>query len=64
MSQQNTAEPERSGIPAGLWMRCPECGAMLFQKAVEENLQVCPECNHHFRVSARAHPPDLRREQL
>jgi acetyl-CoA carboxylase carboxyl transferase subunit beta len=41
------------GIPAGLWMRCPECGDMLFKKVVEENLQVCPACNHHFRVGAR-----------
>jgi len=48
-----TTTPERSGIPAGLWMRCPECGAMLFKRAVEENLNVCPECQHHFRVSAR-----------
>jgi acetyl-CoA carboxylase carboxyl transferase subunit beta len=53
MSQQPTAEVERSGIPAGLWMRCAACGAMLFRKAMEENLHVCPECQHHFRVSAR-----------
>ena len=53
MSQPASAEVEKSGIPAGLWMRCPECGAMLFKKAVEDNLHVCPECQHHFRVSAR-----------
>ena len=52
MSQQ-MAEVEKSGIPAGLWMRCPACGAMLFRKAMEENLHVCPECQHHFRISAR-----------
>jgi len=33
-------------------MRCPECGAMLFRKVVEEALSVCPECDHHFRISA------------
>ncbi|RYZ67334.1 MAG: acetyl-CoA carboxylase carboxyl transferase subunit beta, partial [Proteobacteria bacterium] len=53
MSQQPTVEVEKSGIPAGLWMRCPACGAMLFRKAMEENLHVCPECQHHFRISAR-----------
>jgi acetyl-CoA carboxylase carboxyl transferase subunit beta len=53
MSQPPVIETEKSGIPAGLWMRCPECGAMLFKKAVEDNLHVCPECQHHFRVSAR-----------
>lgn len=34
-------------------MRCPDCGAMLFRKVVEEALHVCPECQHHFRISAR-----------
>ncbi len=35
-------------------MRCPECGGMLFRKVVEEAMSVCPDCRHHFRVSARA----------
>ena len=43
----------REGIPEGLWMRCPECGDMLFRKVVEEALFVCPGCQYHFRVSAR-----------
>jgi acetyl-CoA carboxylase carboxyl transferase subunit beta len=43
----------KEGIPEGLWMRCPECGDMLFRKVVEEALHVCPGCQHHFRVSAR-----------
>ncbi|HWB54070.1 MAG TPA: acetyl-CoA carboxylase, carboxyltransferase subunit beta [Tepidisphaeraceae bacterium] len=42
-----------SGIPEGLWIRCPGCEEMLFKKAVEENLHVCPNCQHHFRISAR-----------
>ncbi|MCS7033051.1 MAG: acetyl-CoA carboxylase, carboxyltransferase subunit beta [Phycisphaerae bacterium] len=45
--------PEKSGIPAGLWMRCPECAEMLFKKVVEDNLDVCPSCQYHFRISAR-----------
>jgi len=54
MSQLPT-EPiiSKGGIPEGLWMRCPECAKMLFRKVVEEGLDVCPECQHHFRVSAR-----------
>jgi len=31
-------------------MRCPGCEHMLFKKAVEKNLNVCPECNYHFRI--------------
>jgi acetyl-CoA carboxylase carboxyl transferase subunit beta len=34
-------------------MRCSDCGAMLFRKVVEEALFVCPECQAHFRISAR-----------
>jgi acetyl-CoA carboxylase carboxyl transferase subunit beta len=44
---------EKSGVPEGLWMRCPECGDMLFRKVVEEALNVCPNCDYHFRISAR-----------
>ena len=52
MSQVPAGE-RREGIPEGLWMRCPECGDMLFKKVVEEALHVCPSCQHHFRISAR-----------
>jgi acetyl-CoA carboxylase carboxyl transferase subunit beta len=34
-------------------MRCPSCSEMLYKTLVEENLDVCPSCQHHFRVSAR-----------
>jgi acetyl-CoA carboxylase carboxyl transferase subunit beta len=37
-------------IPDGLWMRCPGCEGMLYRKVVTENLEVCPECQYHFRV--------------
>ncbi len=46
-------KPEKQGIPEGLWMRCKSCGEMLFRKALEENLHVCPHCQFHNRVSAR-----------
>ncbi len=44
---------QREGIPEGLWLRCPECGDMLFRKVVEEAMHVCPACQYHFRISAR-----------
>jgi acetyl-CoA carboxylase carboxyl transferase subunit beta len=40
----------RKDMPAGLWMRCPGCEHMLYKSAVEKNLNVCPQCNHHFRI--------------
>ncbi|CAN5610640.1 acetyl-CoA carboxylase, carboxyltransferase subunit beta [soil metagenome] len=58
MSQApNTNEPaatRKEGIPEGLWLRCPDCGDMLFRKVVEEAMHVCPQCQHHFRIPAAA----------
>ena len=42
----------RKDMPEGLWVRCPGCEHMLYKSAVEKNLNVCPECNHHFRIEA------------
>ncbi len=55
----NDLSSKKEGVPEGLWMRCSECGAMLFRKVVEEALLVCPECQHHFRVSARTRVEQL-----
>jgi acetyl-CoA carboxylase carboxyl transferase subunit beta len=41
--------PKR-GVPEGLWLRCDGCSATVFRNQVEENLNVCPECDHHFYV--------------
>lgn len=43
----------RVDVPAGLWAQCPSCQATVYQKALEENLFVCPECDYHHRVPAR-----------
>ena len=43
--------PKRD-VPDGLWMRCPGCEGMLYNKSVEENMNVCPDCGHHFRMGA------------
>jgi acetyl-CoA carboxylase carboxyl transferase subunit beta len=40
-------------MPDGLWMRCPSCEATLFTKVVQENLDVCPRCEWHFRIGGR-----------
>ena len=44
-------EPKR--VPEGVFIRCEGCGATLFRKQVIENLNVCPECDHHFAITAR-----------
>jgi len=42
-------------IPEGLWTKCPnpKCSTMVFDKELDENLKVCPKCQHHFRIGAR-----------
>ncbi|WP_086931298.1 acetyl-CoA carboxylase, carboxyltransferase subunit beta [Agarilytica rhodophyticola] len=42
-----------SKVPEGVWKKCPKCGAMLYRPELEKNLDVCPKCDHHMRVSAR-----------
>jgi acetyl-CoA carboxylase carboxyl transferase subunit beta len=42
----------RKEMPEGLWVRCPGCEHMLYRKSVEGNLNVCPECDYHFRIEA------------
>ncbi|MBZ0173567.1 MAG: acetyl-CoA carboxylase, carboxyltransferase subunit beta [Phycisphaerales bacterium] len=43
----------KASVPEGLWLRCPGCAAMIYRRQVEASLNVCPECGHHFRISAR-----------
>lgn len=40
-------------VPQGLWIRCTECGAMIYRRILEEALHVCPDCDHHYRIDAR-----------
>lgn len=42
----------RISIPEGLWLRCPSCAQMVYRRQMEANLHVCPECSHHFRITA------------
>lgn len=44
---------DRIDVPKGTWDRCTSCGHMLFSKEYEENLFVCPKCDHHRRIDAR-----------
>ncbi|MGZ8347518.1 MAG: acetyl-CoA carboxylase carboxyltransferase subunit beta, partial [Allosphingosinicella sp.] len=60
-----------------LWHKCPECDAMVFLKEYEENLFVCPRCEHHGRIGPTARlellmdpgytvltPPQVREDPL
>lgn len=50
------SESKRSSagsVPEGLWKKCPKCESVLYRPELEKNLDVCPKCDHHLRVSAR-----------
>lgn len=40
-------------MPEGLWTKCEDCGEIIYNKALEENLKVCPKCQFHFTLSAQ-----------
>ena len=44
---------ERRVKTEGVFEKCPECDAALYKRDLEESLQVCPHCGHHFRLDAR-----------
>jgi acetyl-CoA carboxylase carboxyl transferase subunit beta len=41
-----------SRVPEGLWVKCPSCSEILYNKDLAASLSVCPKCAHHFRVGA------------
>src|SRR5579871_4043849 len=48
------AEGEKRVRTEGLWLKCESCGQIIWKKALDENFQVCPKCEHHFKIDARA----------
>ncbi|NOY22730.1 MAG: acetyl-CoA carboxylase carboxyltransferase subunit beta [Acidobacteria bacterium] len=54
-----TEQSDRGKIPAGLWVKCDQCGEIIYQKEVAASGMVCPKCSHHFPI-----PPEDRLEQL
>lgn len=48
-----TPVDERRVRTEGLWEKCPSCRAAIWKKDLEQNLNVCPKCEYHFRIGAR-----------
>ena len=42
----------RDDMPEGLWVKCPDCGALIHTLELKQNLQVCPHCKHHYLIGA------------
>jgi acetyl-CoA carboxylase carboxyl transferase subunit beta len=50
---KRTAGTQRKAVPEGLWIKCEACETVLYRADLEQNLSVCPKCNHHMRIEAR-----------
>lgn len=48
--EEETIE-QRPAIQDGLWIKCPDCDEVIYQKELDNNQKVCPKCNYHFRLS-------------
>jgi len=49
----STNAANKGTVPEGLWNKCPNCNAILYNSELERNFNVCPKCEHHMRISAR-----------
>ncbi len=48
-----TESSKKNSVPEGLWTKCSNCNAILYNTELEKNSSVCPKCDHHMRISAR-----------
>lgn len=46
--QYSSVKVKKRDIPNGLWLKCPACNEIIYKKNLEEALNVCPKCDHHF----------------
>ena len=54
LNKSNITQTRKASIPEGVWTKCDSCGRVLYRAELERNLEVCPKCDHHMRMSARA----------
>ena len=56
--KRESAELDTSGEKKvrteGLWVKCENCRQIIWKKDLEDNMNVCPKCDKHFRIDARA----------
>jgi acetyl-CoA carboxylase carboxyl transferase subunit beta len=46
------AANKESRVPEGLWVKCPSCSQIIYNKDLASSLSVCTKCGHHFRISS------------
>jgi acetyl-CoA carboxylase carboxyl transferase subunit beta len=43
---------DRKEMPDGLWVKCDECGEIIYKRELDKKLYVCPKCDYHFRIGS------------
>lgn len=51
---KSSTPTRKASIPEGVWTKCDSCGQVLYRAELDRNLEVCPKCDHHMRITARA----------
>jgi acetyl-CoA carboxylase carboxyl transferase subunit beta len=51
--KMSSGKSKKKEMPEGLWTKCPECEAMIFDKELDDNLKVCAKCDYHFPIGSR-----------
>ncbi|NTS77706.1 acetyl-CoA carboxylase carboxyltransferase subunit beta [Catenovulum sp. SM1970] len=53
LPKTNTKSEKKANVPEGVWAKCTSCKAIIYNAELEQQLNVCPKCDHHMRISAR-----------
>lgn len=53
LDKKDIVRTRKTSIPEGVWDKCPACEQILYRLALLENLDVCPKCHHHMRITVR-----------
>ncbi|OBT15885.1 acetyl-CoA carboxylase subunit beta [Vibrio sp. UCD-FRSSP16_10] len=52
-NKSSISPSRKANVPEGVWTKCTSCEQVLYQAELQRNLEVCPKCDHHMRISAR-----------
>ncbi len=52
-SRLTKSDRKKTAVPEGLWIKCNNCGEIVYSKEIDRNLKVCPKCDYHFRITAK-----------
>ena len=51
--KKGIASAEKKTIPDGLWVKCEQCGEIIYRPELQKRMHVCHKCNYHFRITSK-----------